>query len=541
MNFLYGLYAGDTIPANHSLIEYTGRIDFSDSLAPEFSYSGVSVRTYFSGSSISAIVSDDQGQNYYNVILDNNVYKTIHVKSGRNMYILAEGLSDTMHEIELFKRTELTFGKTQFHGFIVDNGASLHPISNTRQCFIEYIGNSITCGYGNEGELGEVFGPVTENHYLSYAAITSRNFNARHMAVSRSGIGVYRNYNGPFEGNSDCMSNLYSRIFLYDAQPIYDFSVQPDLICINLGTNDFSTTGADSALFVSNYFRLIDTIQTRYLMPNIVCLVGSMLSGTNLTNAKNYIQFIADSANTLGKGNVTFFEMSAQNGNLGFGVDYHPTVAQHNKNAKELTVFLQSLMNWKLNPLITEAKTTSTQQIQVMFNTPVFDPSDTYSGFSVTSGSMEYTIQKVSRDETDHTVLQITLVESMSTGEDLFLTYTPGSIESTDAMKILKIFMFPLENEVTTTNYINNPIKQMAIELFPNPTPSNELNYSISTLQNDVLHMNYEIIGANGVTVQKGDILQNVGIIPINSLSGGVYTINFVSNNYRKTLSFIKI
>lgn len=78
---------------------------------------------------------------------------------------------------------------------------------------------------------------------MTYAAITSRNFNARHMAVSRSGIGMYRNYNGPHAGNDDCMSNLYEHIFLYDNFPKNDFKQKPDVICINLGTNDFSTTG----------------------------------------------------------------------------------------------------------------------------------------------------------------------------------------------------------------------------------------------------------------------------------------------------------
>lgn len=345
-----GQNAGNIIPANHDLIEYTGRIDFSDPLAPAFSYSGVSVRAVFQGTGISAILSDDKGQNYYEVILDGNPHKTMHVTKDLNTYILAEELNDTIHEIELFKRTELTFGKTQFHGFILDDETFLDTITNIRQYLIEYIGNSITCGYGNEGSLDEKFGPTTENHYLSYAAITSRNFNARHMAVSRSGIGIYRNYDGPAEGNADCMTNLYSRIFLYDARPIYNFQVKPDLICINLGTNDFSTSGADSALFVSNYFRLIDTIQSRYDMPEIVCLLGSMLSGSSLTDARRYIQFVADSANNEGMGNVSFFEMSAQTGDLGFGIDHHPTLAQHRKNAGELSEYLGNLMNWELVP-----------------------------------------------------------------------------------------------------------------------------------------------------------------------------------------------
>ena len=69
---------------------------------------------------------------------------------------------------------------------------------------IEFIGNSITCGYGNEGtNKFQGFEYETENHYYSYAAITARNLKAQHWVVARSGIGAYRNYNGPKTGNPE--------------------------------------------------------------------------------------------------------------------------------------------------------------------------------------------------------------------------------------------------------------------------------------------------------------------------------------------------
>jgi len=340
----------ETIPANNKAIEYTGRIDFTDPLAPTFSYSGVSIRACFSGTSIAMIANDDMGQNYYNIILDGKTVDTLKVDIGKKSYELAKGLKDTIHEIEIFKRTELTFGKTQFYGFVVDAGSALMPIVNKRDKLIEFIGNSITCGYGNEGELGGTFGATTENHYMTYAAITSRNFNARHLAVCRSGIGIYRNWDGPATGNADCMTNLYSRIFLYDEKPTYSFAEKPDLVCIDLGTNDFSTIGGDSAKYVSNYLRLIDTIQTKYSMPDIVCLLGPMLSDSSLNNVRRYLKVVASTANIKGKGNVYFFEMSAQTGDLGIGIDYHPTVAQHKRNAQELTEYIKLLKGWKTTP-----------------------------------------------------------------------------------------------------------------------------------------------------------------------------------------------
>lgn len=337
-----------TITADNDLIEYTGRIDFSDPLAPKFSYSGVSIRACFKGTSIAIIMDDNVGENIYNIILDGELLDTLHVTKGKKTYNIAKGLENTIHEIEIFKRTEEMFGKTQFYGFVLNETASLVEIQNKRTKLIEYIGDSITCGYGNEGVLGDTFGATTENHFMTYAAITSRNFNARHLAVCKSGIGIYRNWDGPKEGNEDCMTNLYSRIFLWDAKPKYNFAEKPDLICINLGTNDFSTIGGDSALYTSNYLRLIDTLQTNYDMPEIVCLLGPMISGETLSKVRSILKNIVAVANNKGKGKVFFFEMSLQTGDLGIGIDYHSSVSQHQKNAEELTAFIAKLKGWEI-------------------------------------------------------------------------------------------------------------------------------------------------------------------------------------------------
>ena len=449
-NITLNIAVRDTIYANNNLIEYTGRIDFSDPLAPAFSYSGVSIRANFYGTSIHAILNDDMNDNYYNVILDGQVISILKVTKGKKEYVLAEGLEDKLHEIELFKRTELTFGKTQFYGFTLDEEKTLATISDKRELLIEYIGNSITCGYGNEGTNAGNFVPETENHYMTYAAITSRNFNARHMAVSRSGIGIYRNYDGPAEGNADCMTNLYANTFLYDNTIKYDFAEQPDVVCINLGTNDFSTSGADSALYVENYFRLIDTIQAKYNMPEIVCLLGSMMSGNSLIEVRSYLNFVADSANKKGKGMVSFFEMSPQTGDLGIGVHYHPTVAQHMKNALELTNYLKTLKGWEVKPMPVAVKTTNAQEIQITFNVDLIHESEDYSGFSFTGASNLYTIDKVEADAYEN-ILNFSIKENIEPNANIYFNYQPGTIASTDTIKLDTINNFVVENNLMPT------------------------------------------------------------------------------------------
>jgi len=141
------------------------------------------------------------------------------------------------------------------------------------------------------------------------------------------------------------MANIYTRVFLRDKNPKYSFSQKPDLVCIDLGTNDFSTPGGDSTRFVSDYLRLIDTIQTKNEKADVICLLGPMLSEPTLSNVRGYIKDVVKLANQKGNGNVYFFEMSQQTGSP--GIDGHPTVAQHVKNAKELTDFIVKLKGWQ--------------------------------------------------------------------------------------------------------------------------------------------------------------------------------------------------
>lgn len=453
--FILGIHsfskAIDTIPASNPYIEFTGRIDFSNSDAPRFSYSGVSVRASFTGTSIAIIMDDNTGDNYYSVLLDGRLLETLRITTGKKTYSIADGLDNTVHEIELFKRTEEMFGKSQFFGFVVDEGEDLTTLINVKDKLIEYIGNSITCGYGNEGYNGGTFGPTTENHYMTYAALASRNFNAKHLAVCKSGIGVYRNYDGLAGGDDDCMTNYYTRIFLYDEDPKYSFTDKPDLICINLGTNDFSTSGGNSDLYISNYFRLIDTIQARYTMPDIVCLLGSMMSDPTLSTVRDDLMFIADSASRKGKGNVYFFEMSQQTGSLGIGINYHPTIAQHIKNGMELTGYIQSLKGWKIQTLVINAKVNETKYIQLEFNTPMVDSISSYSGFSVFVNDINFTIDSVKRDAMEHEILHIWLEQALEIGDMVNLSYTPGTIYSEDSVMLGAINYQMVENTLKET------------------------------------------------------------------------------------------
>lgn len=149
------------------------------------------------------------------------------------------------------------------------------------------------------------------------------------------------------------MTNNYSRIFLYDASPLYDFKLKPDLICVDLGTNDFSNSNngfvVDTVKYIHQYIALIDTLQQRNKSTDIVVLLGPMLSDPSLSTVRRCLNFVVDAANKKNNGKVYFFEMSQQGQD--YGIDYHPNVAQHLKNSLELTNYIKQIKGWAVAPI----------------------------------------------------------------------------------------------------------------------------------------------------------------------------------------------
>lgn len=215
---------------------------------------------------------------------------------------------------------------------------------------IEFIGNSITCGYGIEADSArEKFTYDTENHYYTFAARTARALGAEYNVVARSGIGMYRNYGGPAEGTPDgCLPALYDRTLFYDADEKWDFSLfLPDVVCVNLGTNDMSVNKGDSVRYENAALQFAKRLRGYYPNAKIVMLTGSMLTGKNLGIVQRALDRVAAAMRKDGDNAFYRFDMSPQDGSLGYGAGYHPSMRQAEKMANEFTCFLESITGWK--------------------------------------------------------------------------------------------------------------------------------------------------------------------------------------------------
>lgn len=109
------------------------------------------LRTRLSGGELSLKVSDT-GINYYNVFIDSLLHKIVKVTGKDTLINFISGIDKGVHRVLIQKRTEGEWGKTTIHQFVLSAGGKLEKETDRPSRHIEFIGNSLTCGYGVEGK-----------------------------------------------------------------------------------------------------------------------------------------------------------------------------------------------------------------------------------------------------------------------------------------------------------------------------------------------------------------------------------------------------
>ncbi|NLL04669.1 MAG: cellulase family glycosylhydrolase [Clostridiaceae bacterium] len=323
-------------------ILYNGRFDTSNPSGPVCAWSGSNVELNFYGTEVSATIKST-GENWFQAIVDGTPLTPFVVNKTTSTVKLASGLSEGNHHLVLWKRTEASQGEAQFLGFDFGSG-NLLAAPTPLQRKIEFIGDSITCAYGNEGtRKEESFTPKNENSYLSYAAITARSLNASANLIAWSGIGLTMNYGG---AGGPLMLDRYPYA-LPDSNVKWDYkNYMPDVVVINLGTNDFSTTPAEKTKYVTAYKTLVSQVRQNYPDANIFCTIGPMLWGSGLDSCRSYINEVVDSFKSNGDSKIYFVEFPQQSESNGYGEDWHPSLKTHQLMADQLTYEIKSKLGW---------------------------------------------------------------------------------------------------------------------------------------------------------------------------------------------------
>jgi lysophospholipase L1-like esterase len=325
-------------------VQLMGRFDRADPARPGFGWSGSAMIARFQGTG--ATLRIDGSPNQFAILVDGVLSPVLKVTSGATQYALASALASGTHDVVVWKRTEGNQGSNRFLGLDVAGGQLLAPPAAPDRR-IEIYGDSITAGYGLDGQGPNcTFSQDTENHYLSYGALTARALNTELHTVAWSGIGMYRNY-GSATASADAMPTVYARTLPTQATSVWAFDAwQPHAVVINLGTNDASTSGDPGAPYETAYLDFLRTLRQKYPSTYFVLTIGPMLSGTSLTAIKGHLQAVIQTRLGEGDSQMSFLEFPMQTGADGYGCDWHPNAATNAKMATLLTAELKTRLGW---------------------------------------------------------------------------------------------------------------------------------------------------------------------------------------------------
>lgn len=339
--------AGVPVAPDNKQLQYTGRIDFADRARPMLSWPGTSIAGNFTGASLAVKLDDQRGKNFFNVFIDGDYSKPfiIEARPGSASYAVATGLKPGAHSFLITKRTEGEEGGTFFQGLELADGAALLPPPARKQRRIEFFGDSITSGMGNESpDDGPDDRLRDKNNFMSYSSITARALNAEAHIISQSGIGVMVSW-FPFT-----MPDFYDQLSAVGNNDTkWDFkSWTPDVVVVNLFQNDRWLIDREKRLSpmpsdaqrIDAYRVLVQKIRALYPRAYIVCALGSMDAVQQGSKWPGYVRSAVDQMQQSGDQRIDTIVFPWN----GFGG--HPRVQQHQTNAALLTDFIRKKVGW---------------------------------------------------------------------------------------------------------------------------------------------------------------------------------------------------
>ncbi|MCR5478878.1 MAG: GDSL family lipase [Ruminococcus sp.] len=266
------------------------------------------------------------------------------------------GKGDRAVNVRIIKLSECAFSCCAITAIDTHGGKLEKSADKPRK--IEFIGDSITCGYGvDDTDLSHGFSTATEDCTRSYAYKTAQALNADHSLVSYSGYGIVSGFTDNGEKMPQLTVPQYYESYGFTessgfgtSKPSdlrWDFSAfVPDVIVINLGTNDSSYTGSDSAKqqeFQSEYVRFLKQIRAKNPKAKLICTLGTM--GDLLSQAMK--NAAAQYSSETGDENITTLDLPIQDVQAdGVTVNYHPSEKTYEKAAALLTEKIKTEMNW---------------------------------------------------------------------------------------------------------------------------------------------------------------------------------------------------
>lgn len=322
---------------------YSGRWDTQDKAGPRCEWTAGQIRFTFEGTAANALLAGPK-DHAFQVVIDGKPTSVATIVAGQSVYEIATGLAPGKHAVELCKRTECWGGPVQFKGLQLSAGAKLLDQPGFKRR-IEFLGDSITCGYGNEAaSKDEHFTFKTENAWLAWGAVTARALEADFSCQAVSGIWLMDN------GKKKALPAIWRNTLGFTASTPWDFSTwQADVVVVDLGTNDLNGQpkgeGIPEKAWHDAYVAFIDDIRKAYPKAHIFLTIGSMGHGRKGEIPK-YNEAIAAEYVTKGDKLVHAVAIANQKMENGIGADWHPSAKTHQLMSDQIVAAIRTELGW---------------------------------------------------------------------------------------------------------------------------------------------------------------------------------------------------
>lgn len=340
------------IEADNPNYQYSGRVDFENSKAPTIIYAGSMIKTKFTGKSLKIAIKNIHAcyENTIGFIIDGNITgKVIIEEHNKNIVLdVAEGLSEGVHDLILFKRSDAAH-YFDFYGVILEKGCNLdtpEPKSNRR---IECFGDSVSAGEVSEAieYVGKVdpegHEGIYSNSWYSYSMITARKLGAEINNNAQGGIAVldgtgYFNPSLGYIGLESTYDKLrYSRELGKCNE--WDFSrYTPHVVIMALGQNDshpvdYINDDIEKREYWKNkYKEIILDLRSKY--PNALFIIITTL----LCHNEGWDIALDEMTKDINDDKIVRFKFKRN----GIGTPGHLRIPEAEEMAEELTKFIES-------------------------------------------------------------------------------------------------------------------------------------------------------------------------------------------------------
>ncbi|MCM1309138.1 MAG: GDSL-type esterase/lipase family protein [Butyrivibrio sp.] len=320
--------------------------------AVEFTFTGTEASVIMQGDSSATPGNRDSAARFAVYVDDERVMDEQMLQMQKEFKIPLSG-GEKEYKVKIIKLSEAANSIIGIKSINVTSDGDIKP-TEAKDLRIEFIGDSITCGYGVDDEVKENhFSTSTEDATKAYAFKTAALLDADYSLVSFSGHGIISGYSG--DGSrveEQTVPPVYAKLGKSYAsggnisldETDWDFSrFVPDIVVVNLGTNDASYTGSNKDKrqeYTDGYVEFLKVVREKNPDAHILCTLGIMgadLCGSMHDAVDAYVSATGDEK-------VSYMDFDVQSASDGYAADWHPTEKTHEKAAKKLAEEIESLI-----------------------------------------------------------------------------------------------------------------------------------------------------------------------------------------------------